>query len=252
MVSSGRMGNSHTSSSTSCEVRIGWLCPDSRLATPYYVVTASRPGPTVFILGGVHGNEPAGTRAAAQIRFWPLNKGTMVVIPRASNLALQARSRWTPNTPQDEKDLNRNYPVTVSQVPRGELATDIWKLLQYYRPDYMLDMHESWDFYYKDVEAGLSPVRAEEVPDDLEPPSLSSNGEFKAEVGDDPNRGKIAKDKERIGSTICTSGGQTMKMAFVMIEAVNKTISNFKKRFQHFTGPHKKGLVYAAHAAGEY
>ncbi|MEZ5299670.1 MAG: hypothetical protein R3F11_03220 [Verrucomicrobiales bacterium] len=36
--------------------------------TPYYVADSGEPGPTVLITGGIHGNEPAGAAAAAQIR----------------------------------------------------------------------------------------------------------------------------------------------------------------------------------------
>ena len=49
--------------------------------TNYYVRTSDRAGPTVVITGGIHGDEPAGAAAAEQIRHWPIECGTLVVLP---------------------------------------------------------------------------------------------------------------------------------------------------------------------------
>ena len=39
--------------------------------TPCHIKDSGVDGPTVLITGGIHGNEPAGARAAEQIRHWP-------------------------------------------------------------------------------------------------------------------------------------------------------------------------------------
>ena len=49
----------------------GFLAKGTKWETPVFQRDSGAAGPTVFITGGVHGNEPAGARAAEQIRHWP-------------------------------------------------------------------------------------------------------------------------------------------------------------------------------------
>jgi len=51
---------------------------------PYYIIDSSVEGPTLLVTGGLHGNEPAGAQAAEQIRHWPINRGTLIVVPRVN------------------------------------------------------------------------------------------------------------------------------------------------------------------------
>ena len=99
------------------------LLPGSRFATEYFVQDSGTPGPTVMIVGGVHGNEPAGANAADVIRQWPVTKGRLVVVPRANVPALAANKRLIPNLDTNLSNLNRNYPrAGMDEGPRGELA----------------------------------------------------------------------------------------------------------------------------------
>jgi len=116
----------------------------TKWATPYHVQDTGQPGPTVLIVGGVHGNEPAGARAAAQIRHWPLTRGKLVVVPRANEPGLRANKRLMPTT--TDRDLNRNFPRAADEEPRGELAAALWALVSRIRPDWCLDLHEGFGF----------------------------------------------------------------------------------------------------------
>ncbi|MCC5785513.1 MAG: succinylglutamate desuccinylase/aspartoacylase family protein [Phycisphaerales bacterium] len=131
----------------------GWLGEgDNR--TPWYDIRADQPGPTVLIVGGIHGNEPAGAEAADQIRHWPIAKGRLVVIPRAAPTALEANTRRIPGKPRAEGDLNRNFPRTrtgtgtdsdeLSTV--GPTAEALWAFVTELQPDWILDLHEGFDF----------------------------------------------------------------------------------------------------------
>ena len=51
------------------EVDTGLIAADSRWETRWYITEAPEDGPTVLVTGGVHGNEPAGARAARQIQI---------------------------------------------------------------------------------------------------------------------------------------------------------------------------------------
>lgn len=51
------------------EVTRRTILPNTRYATTLYVIDSGRPGPTVWISGGVHGSELAGWKAAERIAF---------------------------------------------------------------------------------------------------------------------------------------------------------------------------------------
>lgn len=123
----------------------GWIRADSsRFKTPYYVITADKPGPTLFIVGGTHGNEPAGYTAAQRIvdELRP-DKGRIVVIPRANAAAVAANKRGVTDLP----DLARRFNLGTS--PTGKTANEIWDLILKYDPDWFMDLHEGYDFYIK-------------------------------------------------------------------------------------------------------
>ena len=100
-----------------------------------------------MIVGGMHGNEPAGAAAAEVIRHWHIVKGKMLVIPSANVPALNAKKRLIPDLATNLSNLNRNFPrARQEEPPRGELATAIWELVVEYKPDWLLDLHEGFDF----------------------------------------------------------------------------------------------------------
>jgi predicted deacylase len=126
----------------------------------------ARPGPTVMIVGGQHGNEPAGAAAADQIRHWPIRRGRLVVLPRANVRALAARKRHTPGVARDVQNLNRNFPrlaadasrdedgrAPVTDPARGEVAPAVWKLVETWEPDWLLDLHEGFAAYAVDPDS---------------------------------------------------------------------------------------------------
>lgn len=128
------------------EVRAETLGQGKPWQTSYYINDSGVDGPTVLITGGIHGNEPAGARAAEQIRHWPIERGRLIVIPRVNRLALDASRRFIPDVESDQRDLNRNFPGPDSDRPRGEIATALWKLVVELHPDWLFDLHEGYEF----------------------------------------------------------------------------------------------------------
>jgi hypothetical protein len=125
----------------------GVFAADTRCATPYYVHDSGVPGPTVFVVGGIHGNEPAGAKAAEAIRHWPIVRGKLIVLPSANVLGLKAETRCIPDEEDSLDDLNRDFPrVGESNEARGPLAKDIWRFVQEQKPDWLVDLHESANF----------------------------------------------------------------------------------------------------------
>jgi len=125
------------------------LLPGTRFATESYIIDSGQAGPTVMIVGGVHGNEPAGAQAAESIRRWPIQKGRLIVIPRANVPGLQANKRLIPGLETNLSNLNRNYPRAdqTDNEARGELAQAIWKIATENKPDWVIDLHEGYDFH---------------------------------------------------------------------------------------------------------
>lgn len=128
------------------DLQSGVIAEGSVWQTDYYLLDSKKPGPVVMIVGGVHGNEPAGSRAAEQIRHWKIARGKLIVIPRANRPALQNRTRRMPCLPRDCNDLNRNFPKANGETPRCTLSTGLWALVCSHRPDWLLDLHEGDDF----------------------------------------------------------------------------------------------------------
>ncbi|MFW6161963.1 MAG: BPL-N domain-containing protein [Planctomycetota bacterium] len=122
----------------------GIVAEGTKWATPYYVRESGEPGPTVMIVGGVHGNEPAGAVAARHILNWPLTRGRLVVVPRANEPSLRAGKRRLPT--EEHRDLNRNFPRRQDEAPRGDLAAALWRLVRETGPDWLLDLHEGFGF----------------------------------------------------------------------------------------------------------
>ncbi len=126
----------------------GLLAEGTKWETPYYVVKGPKPGPTVFLTGGLHGNEPSGALAAEQIRHWAILKGRLVVLPRANQPGLRAGTRHLPELPRERADLNRNFPRTDAENEASSLiGREIWRLAQEAKPDWVIDLHEGYHFH---------------------------------------------------------------------------------------------------------
>ncbi|HCF50170.1 MAG TPA: hypothetical protein DER60_07805 [Syntrophomonas sp.] len=109
-------------------------------ATPMYIRDSGKPGPVVMIVGGVHGNEPAGYTAAAKVKNWDIKKGKLIVLPQANKKAV-ARHTRTYNG-----DLNRDFPQGKTQSADTALARSIWSAVKKYDVDWLMDMHEGYGY----------------------------------------------------------------------------------------------------------
>lgn len=122
------------------------LLPDSPYSTEIVIKQSSIPGPAVMVLGGVHGNEPAGSLAAKTISQLTVVKGTLIVIPRVNKLALQNSVR----TLDHIGDVNRAYPGRPDGTPAEQIAFAIDELLLKYKVTMLIDLHEGRAFHRLD------------------------------------------------------------------------------------------------------
>lgn len=189
---------------------VGVLAEGTKWQTPYYVIDSGEAGPTVMVTGGFHGNEPAGAAAAEQIRHWPIVKGKLIVVPRANVPGLEADTRYLPDRPRDERDLNRNFPGDDDEsadATRGKIAGEIWRLTRKTKPDWVLDLHEGYEF----------------------------------NVSHKPPPGK----KKSVGSSVIYFQGEAMDALVArMLAAANTTVTDDDRRFV----PLKRGPINTSFA----
>jgi hypothetical protein len=103
-------------------------------------LTGARPGPTIGISGGLHGDEPDTVEFVRsfieRMRHVSL-AGTIVAIPCANPLAYESRTR---NTPIDMMDLNRVFPGDPDGTLTAQLAAKIYAVFAG-RCDFFVDVH---------------------------------------------------------------------------------------------------------------
>ncbi|MBK1881416.1 succinylglutamate desuccinylase/aspartoacylase family protein [Luteolibacter pohnpeiensis] len=152
----------------------GEIAAGSRWETPYFIIHGKEPGPKLILTGGVHGNEPAGSLAAEQIRNWNILRGTLVVIPRVNALGLEANTRFVPGAEQGEQDLNRNFPKPGSKnEATGALAKSLWEFVTEQKPDWLIDLHEGYGFHQlQPGSVGSSIIDSDTIETDRSVPSM--------------------------------------------------------------------------------
>ncbi|QLG26659.1 succinylglutamate desuccinylase/aspartoacylase family protein [Halorarum halophilum] len=111
------------------------------------VVEAERPGPTVVVVGGQHGNEQSGYRSAHRIENWDVERGTLVVIPEANPRAIANGTRKV-----EGRDLNAQFPV--GERPTSEQARVVWGVVERHDADVVVDLHSSSGIYGVDGGVG--------------------------------------------------------------------------------------------------
>lgn len=121
------------------------IAPSTKYATNVYTIKADQPGPTVMVVGGIHGNEPSGYTSASQIKDWSIKKGTLIVLPEANKRAIQENKRAATG----EADLNRSFPQTNNGKAANVLAKEIYTVAKDNHVDWLIDLHEGYDYNKK-------------------------------------------------------------------------------------------------------
>jgi hypothetical protein len=125
---------------------VEWLAP----TIPVYQIQGRRPGPTVLIQAGIHGDEVAGVHALEELLEAGLRPeaGRLLLVPRMNPAACRARTRAAPGG----LDLNRCFPGD-HEAPAVEhrLAARFVDLVRRERPVLVATLHESQKRYHPEV-----------------------------------------------------------------------------------------------------
>ncbi len=111
----------------------------SFLDTLVVIVRGSRPGPTLCITGGIHGDEINGIEIAHRIYASGENQpvaGTLLVIPAVNVHGFRTGSRYL----ADRRDLNRSFPGSAAGSHADLIAHALFTELRRHC-DALLDLH---------------------------------------------------------------------------------------------------------------
>jgi hypothetical protein len=123
------------------------ILEDTIYETTVYKFTSNIPGPRYAIVGGIHGDEVAGWKAALMLKERRNFEGEVLIIPQASILACKREERY-PGRGQavngiTYKDLNRNFPGNPDGNITKQIAYAISETVKNFNPDVIVDLHES-------------------------------------------------------------------------------------------------------------
>ena len=121
-------------------INVGKLPSGTKINIKAHVFNGLKPGPTVLVLGGVHGDEINGVEIIRSIladeHFEKINAGTIVAIPIVNIYGFINFSRAVP----DGKDVNRSFPGSMN----GSLASRVARVISSKilpHVDYIIDLH---------------------------------------------------------------------------------------------------------------
>lgn len=128
-----------TGKRTVVRLNAGELYDNSDVYIPVRVMRGVKPGPTLFITGGVHGDELNGIaiiRSLFSKAVLRELRGVLIAVPTVNVFAFHLRSRYLP----DRRDLNRFFPGNA----HGSLASRLAHLVMQEiveQSDYGIDLH---------------------------------------------------------------------------------------------------------------
>lgn len=105
--------------------------------TTVYHIDSGVAGPTVYIVGGVHGDELAGWYAGTILRQMTLACGEVYLLSCANVQGAKNGTRYVTGT----QDLNRSFPGKDTDA--GRLAKAIFDDIAAKEPELLLDLHEA-------------------------------------------------------------------------------------------------------------
>ncbi len=121
-------------------INVGRLPSDTKINIRAHVYRGKKPGPTVLILGGIHGDEIVGVeivrRSIAEGLYDKIQSGTIIAIPLLNVYGFINFSREVP----DGKDVNRSFPGSTSGSLASRVARTLSKKILPF-VDYAMDFH---------------------------------------------------------------------------------------------------------------
>ena len=121
------------------KISIDRLPTGTLIDIPIYVFNAKKPGPTMLIQAGLHGDEINGieiVRRMLQEQRFKINRGAVIAVPILNIFGFIHFSRDVP----DGKDVNRSFPGTKSGSMASRMAYHYLTQIMH-QMDFAIDLH---------------------------------------------------------------------------------------------------------------
>jgi len=117
-------------------------------ALPFSLIkheTSKNEGPTLLVIGGIHGNEPGSYFAASILsQYYTINKGNLWVVPNLNALSIAMNSRGI------NGDMNRKFADINASDPDIKIVQEIQQIITNPKVDLILNLHDGHGFYRKE------------------------------------------------------------------------------------------------------
>jgi hypothetical protein len=127
--------------------------PNTAYELNIYKIFGKDPGKTLMLIGGIQGNEPGGFLSADLYADMSLQKGNLIVVPRANFYSIILNQRG-PNG-----DMNRRFRTEdTSASTEDKIVTKLKELIS--ESDYLLNLHDGSGYYYPEyIDKWRNPTR---------------------------------------------------------------------------------------------
>lgn len=115
--------------------------PNTAYELNIYKITGKRPGKTLMLIGGIQGNEPGGFLSADLYADMRLEKGNLIVVPRANFYSIILNKRGV------NGDMNRKFAHNPDPDTMEDRIVNILKDL-INESDYLLNLHDGAGYYH--------------------------------------------------------------------------------------------------------
>jgi hypothetical protein len=127
--------------------------PNTAYELNIYKIYGKEPGKTLMLIGGIQGNEPGGFLSADLYADMSLQRGNLIVVPRANFYSIILNQRG-PNG-----DMNRKFsPEDTSSSTEDKIVIKLKELIS--ESDYLLNLHDGSGYYYPEyIDKWRNPTR---------------------------------------------------------------------------------------------
>ncbi len=131
-------------------VIVFFLLTTLSFALPFSLIkheTPTQTGPTLFVIGGIHGNEPGSYFAASILaQYYTITKGNLWVIPNLNHKSIMMNSRGV------NGDMNRKFADIDTHDADYPIVDELKKIITDPKIDLILNLHDGHGFYRKEYQ----------------------------------------------------------------------------------------------------
>lgn len=127
--------------------------PNTAYELNVYKILGKKPGKTLMLIGGIQGNEPGGFLSADLYADMRLERGNLIVVPRANFYSIIL------NKSGPHGDMNRKFtPDNGTDSMEDKIVTILKGLIS--ESDFLLNLHDGSGYYYpKYINKWRNPMR---------------------------------------------------------------------------------------------